>query len=286
MIIDENGMIISGGDGGDSCHRMYTSFIRLRLQSLLGLLPNGVPAPFNQTAGPAQTQHLLEVGDGIYVRNPDPTRWYSDPRNFSRDQMTPVICFHALMADSPTPVFAAQARSDQKRLLKACLKRYMFSQNIYPNWVDPRTEEVKKKTPDFINFELWGVFARTWIDTPYFMLALPFIVFGDIFLVISAMFKVWAPITKDSNGGIPEFRWPAPDDVDDDNMNNVLMVTQHVFPTMFSNLARWIYKKFRRKNLGNTEMGETSAIMGAIAYYNRNDNPEMTELARPLVERY
>lgn len=32
MIIDSNGMIISGGDGGDSCHRMYTSFIRLRLQ--------------------------------------------------------------------------------------------------------------------------------------------------------------------------------------------------------------------------------------------------------------
>lgn len=286
MNIDSNGMIISGGDGGDSCHRMYTSFLRLRLLSLLGLLPDGVPAPFNQTADPAKTQSLLEVEPGIYIRNPDPTKWYSDPRNTSRDQLTPVICFHALMADSPTPVFAKQARKYQWSLLKACLKRKMFAQNIYPNWVDPRTEPVKAKTPDFINFDLWGVFARSWIGTPWMPLALPFVILGDIFLVFSAMFKVWAPISADSNGGWPKLRWPGPDDVDDDNMNNVLMVTQYVFPTIFSTLARKIYKKFRRKNLGNTELHEPDGPMGAIAWYNRNDNPEMTELARPLVWRY
>ncbi|NJO48284.1 MAG: hypothetical protein HC840_01050 [Leptolyngbyaceae cyanobacterium RM2_2_4] len=285
MIIDEYGMIISGGDGGDSCHRMFTSYIRLRLLFNLKLIDK-VPAPFDMTASPAKAMCFLQPEPGIYIRNPDPTRWYSDPRNFSRDQMTPVICFHALMADSPTKVFAEQARRDQASLLKACLKRYMFSQNIYPNWVDPRTEEVKKKTPDFINIELWGVFARTWLNTPWMPLALPFVLLGDLFLVFSAMFKVWAPTTEDSNGGIPEFRWPKMDDVDDDNMNSALMVTQYVFQTPLSWLARKIYKTFRRKNYGNTEMGETSAIMGAIAYYNRNDNPEMTELARPLVERY
>jgi len=271
---------------------MYTSFIRLRLQAILGLMTE-IPYPVNQTAGPHQTQVQLEVEPGIMIRNPDPTKWYSDPRNFSRDQMTPVICFHALMADAPTPIFALQARRDQSRLLKACLKRKMFSQNIYPNWVDPRLskddpnyQEVKAKTPDFINIELWGVFARTWINTPWMPLALPVVILGDIFLVLSAMVKVWAPVSEDSNGGIPKFRWPKPDDVDDDNMNNILMVTQYVFPTIFSNLARKIYKKFRRRNLGNTEMGEPNAIMGAIAWYNRNDNPEMTELARPLVARY
>ena len=283
MIIDSNGMIISGGDGGDSCHRMYTSFIRLRLQSLLGLIQT-VPAPFDQTAGPAQTQVLLEPGRaGLYIRNPDKTMWYSDPRNFSRDQMTPVICFHALMSDSPTPVFAKQAQRDQWRLLKACLKRYMFSQNIYPNWVDPRVEVVKKKTPDFIDPTLWGMFARTWINSPWVPLAVPFVVLGDIFMVLSAMFKVWAPINKD---GTLEFRLPGPGDTDDDNLNNCLMVSQYVFPTVFSKLARKIYKKFRTKNYGNTKLGESSAIMGAIAWYNHNDNPEMTELARPLVERY
>lgn len=282
MIIDNNGMIISGGDGGDSCHRMYTSFIRLRLQSLLGLIQS-VPAPFDGTAGPAQTQHLLEVDDGIYIRNPDPTKWYSDPRNFSRDQMTPVICFHALMSDSPTPVFSQQAQRDQLRLLKACFKRGMFAQNIYPNWVDPRTEAVTKKTPDFIDPTLWGMFARTWINSAWVPLAVPVVIIGDIFMVFSALFKCFAPINKD---GTLQFRWPDPGDTDDDNMNNCLMVSQYVFPTVFSKLARKIYKTFRRKNYGNTQLGESSAVMGAIAWYNHNDNPEMTELARPLVERY
>lgn len=282
MVIDQYGMIQSGGDGGDSCHRMYTSFIRLRLQSLLGLIQD-VPAPFDQISSPAATQYMLEEEPGIYIRNPDPTRWYSDPRNFSRDQMTPVICYHTLMADSPTPVFAEQARRDQLRLLKACLKRYMFSQNIYPNWVDPRTEPVTKKTPDFINFDLWGVFARAWLNTAWMPLALPFVLLGDLFLVLGALFKCFAPINKD---GTLQFRMPGPDDVDDDNMNNVLMVTQHVFDTPLSKLARKIYKKFRRKNFGNTELGESSAVMGALMWYHRNDNPEIAELARPLVERY
>jgi len=285
--IDEYGMIISGGDGGDSCHRMYTSFLRLRLLAYPLQLIDSVPAPFDGTATPGKAQHLLEPNqDGIYIRHPDPTRWYSDPRNHSRDQITPVLCFHTVMADSPTPMIADHARKLQLRLLKQMIKRKMFAQNIYPNWVDPRTEEVKKKTPDFINFDLWGVIARAWINTPWMPIALPFVLLGDFFLVLSALFKVFAPITKDSNGGIPEFRWPGPDDVDDDNMNNVLMTTQYVFETPLSKLARKIYKWFRRKNYGNTELGEKSAIMGAIAWYNRNDNPEMTELARPLVERY
>lgn len=283
MIIDQFKMIQSGGDGGDSCHRMYTSFIRLTLQSLLGLIKT-VPEPFDKIAGPTQAQLLLEPNrNGLYIRNPDPTKWYSDPRNFSRDQMTPVICFYALMSDFADPEFSKQAQQDQWRLLKACMGRYMFSQNIYPNWVDPRVEVVKKKIPDFIDPTMWGIFARTWINSPWVILAVPFVVLGDMFMVLSAIFKVWAPINKD---GTLQFRMSGPDDVDDDNMNSCLMVSQYVFPTIFSNLARKIYKTFRRKNNGNDQMGETDPVMGAIAWYNRNDNPEMTELARPLVKRY
>lgn len=284
MKIDKYGMIISGGDGGDSCHRMYTSYIRLRLQCYPLNIISSVPAPFDKTASPGPGQQLLEPNnDGIYIRHPDPDRWYSDPRNHSRDQMTPVICFHTVMASSPTPAIAMGGRLYQTRLLKASLKRGMFAQNIYPNHVDPRKEEVKKKLPDLLNFDLWGVFARAYIKTAWAPLALLFIIFGDIFLILSSLFACFAPINKD---GTLKFRMPGPDDVDDDNINNVLMTTQYVFPTPLSWLARKIYKKFRRQNYGNTKMGETSAIMGAIAYYNRNDNPEMTELARPLVERY
>lgn len=282
MIIDDNGMIISGGDGGDSCHRMYASYVRIRLQYLLKLMDK-VPPPFDKTASPAKTQCLLEISPGIYIRNPDPTKWYSDPRNFSRDQMTPVICFHAIMSNSPTPVFSDTAKKDQAELLKACLKRGMFSQNIYPNWVDPRTQPVTKKIPDFIDPSLWGVFARSWIKTWFAPIALPIIILGDAFLVASALVKCFAPITTD---GTLQFRQPGPDDCDDDNMNNVLMATQYVFQTPLSWLARKIYKKFRRQNNGNIKLGEKDAVMGALMWYHHNDNPEMAEIARPLVERY
>lgn len=284
MIIDQYGMIISGSDGGDSCHRMYTAFIRLRLQYLVGAIKS-VPAPFDNIADPAKTQLELEPHqDGIYIRNPDPEKWYSDPRNFSRDQMVPAMCYHTLMTNSIAKPLANQARRYQARLLKACLKRYMFAQNTYPNWIDVKDYNDKnKKTPDFLNFELWGIFARAFIKTRWAPLALPFIVLGDTFLIFSALFKCFAPINED---GTLKFRLPGPNDVDDDNMNNTLMITQYVFPTPLSWLARKIYKRFRPQNNGNTQLGEKSSIMGALMWYHRNDNPEMAELARPMVERY
>ena len=291
MNIDDYKLIRSGGDGGDTCHRMYTMGLRLLLNFKLFItervaLPEVIRSGvFDQLANMEQVQTLLEVEPGIYRRHPDPEFWGSDPNNESRDQLTPVICYLAFLA-ARRGALGKEYRGKLWTLLKQCLKRYMFAQNIYPNWVDARKDPtVKKKTPDFLNFDLWGVFARGFVNTLWFPVAIPFIILGDIFLVLSAMFKVWAPVNKD---GTLEFRMPGPDDVDDDNMNNVLMVTQHVYQTPLSWLARKIYKKFRAQNLGNTELGEKSAIMGALAYYHRGPqgNPEIAELARPIVERY
>lgn len=291
MNIDKYKLIQSGGDGGDTCHRMFTVALRMLLNFKI-VMDNHTPVPeivknpvWNEIASPVESEALLQDSPGIYRRHADPEFWGSDPRNHSRDQLTPVICYLAFLA-SRSGNLGKEYRGKLTTLLKQCLKRFMFAQNIYPNWVDPRKEEVKKKTPDFLNFDLWGVFARGYVNTLWFPVALPFILLGDLFLVLSAMFNVWAPINKD---GTLEFRMPGPDDVDDDNMNNVLMITQYAFQTPLSWLARKIYKKFRRKNLGNTELGEKSAIMGALAYYHRaagQGNPEIAELARPIVERY
>lgn len=288
MITDSNKFIISGGDGGDTCHRMYTTHIRLYLLRYLKVFHDKflAKAVTEQIANIIVTQTLLEDKPGIYIRHPDLSKWYSDPRNVSRDQLVPVICWHALSYKIGGIGISSWARENQAELLKACIKRYMFAQNIYPNWVDPRTTEVKKKTPDFINFDLWGIFARTWIKSIYFPIALPFVLFGDFFLILTVLVKLFAPTTKDSNNGKLEFRWPGPDDVDDDNLHNMLMTTQHLFPTPLSWLARKLFKKFRKSNFGNTELKEESPIMGALAWYHRNDNPELAELARPLVKLY
>ncbi len=284
MHIDKWKLIQSGGDGGDTCHRMYTMFLRLRIGWWIGLWENA-PASTNGTASPQETQALLEVVPGIYHRHPDPDFWGSDPLNCSRDQLTPVICYHALMSHQ-SPTLGAKSREHLKNLLVRCLKRFMFAQNIYPNWVDARKDPtVKRKTADFINFDLWGVFARGFLGTRWEPLAWPIIIFGDIFLLLSVMFSLWAPINKD---GTFSFRMKGPDDVDDDNINNVIMVCQYTKGTPISWLARKLYKWFRRENLGNTQLGEKNHIMGALMWYHRgpDGNPELAEIARQLVQRY
>lgn len=291
MNIDNYKLIQSGGDGGDTCHRMFTVALRMLVNSKLVLedrqpIPDIVRNPvWDEIASIEKSFELLEDSAGIYKRHCDPNFWGSDPNNCSRDQLTPVICTLAFLS-SRSGELGKTYRAKLTALLKQCLKRFMFAQNIYPNWVDARKEPVKKKIPDFLNFELWGVFARGYLGTVFAPIALLFVLFGDLILVLSALFKVFAPITKD---GTLEFRMPTPDDVDDDNMNNALMVTQHVFQTPLSWLARKIYKCFRAKNFGNTILGESDPIMGALAYYHRADamgNPEIAELARPIVKHY
>jgi len=290
MNIDNFKLIRSGGDGGDTCHRMFTMGLRMLLNFKIVIedkqpIPDIVKNPvFSQLASMQEVETLLQASPGIYRRHCDPEFWGSDPRNCSRDQLTPVICYLAFLASRSGDI-GKEYRSKLLTLLKECLKRYMFAQNIYPNWVDPRKETVKPKTPDFLNFDLWGVFARGFVNTWYFPIAIPFIILGDVFLVLSALFKVGAPINKD---GTLQFRMPGLDDVDDDNMNNVLMVSQHVYQTPLSWLARKIYKTLRGKTYGNTVLGETDNIMGALAWYHRapDGNPELAELARPIVKRY
>lgn len=278
MITSTNGLIDNKGDGGDTLNRMYTTFIRLQLQGYETYSASTLYPPAFYSIDDAQnTEELLEpYSDGIWIRNPDNTKWYSDSRNVSRDQLTPVICYYSILSDK-------NARQIQGRLLKACLKRGMFAQNTYPNWIVPMANPGAKKVPDFITPDLWAVFARTWIKTPWLPLALPTIILGDIFLVFTALAKVFAPISGD---GTLRFRAQGPNDVDDDNINNILMTTQYVFPTPFSWLARKIYKTFRKKNYGNINLGEKNPIMGALMWYHRDENIEIAEIARPLVEKY
>jgi hypothetical protein len=165
-----------------------------------------------------------------------------------------------------------------RRLLKACLLRGMFAQNIHKNW-----GEAGIKLPDFLEPGLWGMFLRG--SKILSVLLYPLLMFCDLFSLLSVMINLWAPITAD---GTINFRARSMDDVDDNNMNNLIMVAQYTIETPFSWLARKIYKRFRQINFGNTIMGETSTIMGAMAWYDRapQGNPEIVELARSIVKDY
>lgn len=284
MIIDEFGLIRAGTDGGDSLQRTYSFYLLVYTAVDPARINRGLPA-IVATLGitpPFKAQKLFEASSGVYIRNPEPNVWYDDPSNVSRDQLTPVICFLASMSNSRSKHIRKQYKPALNRLLIACLKRGMFAQNIHDNEIDPKT--APWKVPDWLDPSLWAIFARGYMNTIIAPIALSFILFGDLFLILSVVFKCFAPVQINDS----PWNWsmPTPDDVDDVNLNNCLITTQWHCQTPFSWLARKIYKRFRPMNNGNLQLNEKSSIMGAIAWYNHNDDTDMTELYRPLVEKY
>ena len=273
MNLDKLGLILSGengGDGGDTCHRMYTVYLRQEIcndNGYYNVIIDGLSSPDD-------TQQLLEIKKGIYVRHPDKTKWSSDPWCTSRDQLIAPLCYHSYMSYHGWN----NNRVHLKDLFIACLKRGMFAQNIHSNWGEPGTH-----LPDLMNPDLWTAFIRGSKMLPYILYPLLFCL--DFFVLISTILQIWGPSVPD---GTLKFRWQQPDDVDDDNRHNILMLAQHTLDTPLSYLSRKLFKRFRKPNLGNTEFGEKSAMMGALVYYYRlpQGNPEIAELTRPILERY
>lgn len=281
LMIDQYGLVRSGTDGGDSCHRTFSVLLLRRLiWKIAAKEVNGTVYENALRVTPGNAKIKLEPKPGLYIRSPDPD-WTSSLRTASRDQLTPVICFLAVMANSSSHIFRDFYRNDLSNLLIACLKRGMFAQNDMGNNGEAPADQ-KWKLPDFLSPDLWSIFASGYVKTMWAPLAIPVMLFGDVFAILGAILKVWGP--KNSDGTL-KFRWPGPDDVDDMNANNCHIARMHCFPTPLSWLARKIYM-LRRKNYGNTGMGETSSVMGALAWYNRNDNTDITELYRPLVGKY
>jgi hypothetical protein len=185
------------------------------------------------------------------------------------------------MSNSSNTKIAVESRKTLTRLLWSCLKRGMFAQNVHGNWEDPRV--AKWKMPDFLPPDLWAIFARGYMKTWLAPVLCPFVAACDVFQLISVLFKVFGPKNEDATF---KFTMPGPNDVDDMNINNTIIVNQKFYQTPFSWIARKVYSRFRRPNNGNFILGEKSNVLGAIAWNNHNDNPEFTDLYRVLVERY
>lgn len=271
LSVDLKGLITSFGDGGDSCCRNYTFHLRNAILTKLGL-PQSSSTPM--VANPYKTIQALEVEEGVYVRNPSPDvltgqpKWYNNPATTSRDQLTPVICYNAFVAFHHAPAGLPALG----RLVHKCQSRVGFAQNN-------QTAEGKSKVPDFMTPDLWSISARA-----HGYIFYPVIAILDVFILLSILFKLWAPIVKD---GTFSLRLPGPTDTDDENTNNVLMAAQYTFDTPFSWLARKLYKRFRGQNVGNTYYGEKNPIMGALVSYSADNGcPELAEMARPIVEKY
>lgn len=277
MYIDAYAIIVQKDmDGGDSLHRegLYAFAKKLNQQLSYDYANNKIYierlTPLRRPAS-AEIMDRFEVAPGIYVRHPDPEKWYSNPDTTSRDQLLPVIAYCAAYEDYPR----------LWRLFKATAKRGMFAQNL----IRIGEGQSDKKIPDPMHLNM-AQFIRAggWWTAPLYPLLFAFDAVELVGTVLTALplhFKDdhWIPRLKNEN------------DVDDNNI-----VAQHLLaavykPTPISELSRFIYSMTRQKNFGNTKLGESNPVMGALRWYHRSEfgghgNPDMAEIYRPLIEKY
>jgi hypothetical protein len=153
--IDSYGMIVTTDtyDGGDSCAHgcaiLYAAAV------------TGTPS-----LNPWQYVSNLEKSPGLYVRHPDPAKWYSRTNTFSRDQMTPLLALLGLL-------------KDKKRLWQIFVRHLyhvlLFSWNTRRNdsYPDEHTGvSYAWKIPDLTIMDTWGVYIRGFRLWPLYPLLL------------------------------------------------------------------------------------------------------------------
>ncbi len=269
MYVDAYALIVQqDGDGGDSLQRegMYAFGKWLRYNSAENTV---VIAELPEREDSRQIFDKFEVEPGIYVRHPDPHKWYSNPKTTSRDQLVPLIAYCGAYRDYPR----------LWRLFKAFAKRGMFSQNT------KRAGEghMEFKVPDTMIAHL-GLFIRAggWYTAPFY----PLLLLTDSIEFAGTLFNQIPVHWEQTN---KRFRWKDLRDVDDNNAIIAHLLAAKFKPTPISWLDRQVYAYTRRLNYGNTRLGESNNVMGALAWYHRasnRGNPEIAELYRPLVLEY
>ena len=264
MHIDAFGLITqANGDGGDTCHRegMYAFGVWLNEQVL------NITQPKSRSLRTQQIFDLLEIKPGIYVRHPDPSKWYADPSTTSRDQLMGVVAACAATGD----------RGRLWRLFKAVMRRGGFAQNTKRNW-----GEVGWKIPDPMFFT-FGLFIRAGCLGWFY----PLLLIHDLFDLVGTLTQILLPRWDENRRRLVR---RCMDDVDDNNTVISVLLAVAILPTPLSWVNRKLYARFRPMNFGCTELGETNRVQGALSWYHREGesggNPEMAELYRAAIERW
>jgi len=172
--IDKYGLIAqkdsSGADGGDSAHRFGITYSCLKLLGYKYWVTNShVLDDYYQTA-----MHMYQVSNDVYVRHPDPEKWYSNPLNFSRDQTVMLIKAMLMRGDF----------GRVKRLFGKIFKNLGRYPNVYPNYAVPGEERYKKKFPDILTPSGVADFIRSFNNRCFYPLlcVLDCVRFVDVFL--------------------------------------------------------------------------------------------------------
>lgn len=262
MYFDTHGLITTRNyDSGDCYGRhMGMRFIHIVLERM------GFKPLFEFPNNPWEDIKWLGPDEkGICVRSPDegPNDWkWNNPANFSRDQMIPGILYFGEFNHIPL-----------ERLFKACLKRWMRSQNGDVLWAT------------------WNLWARAFKKHLWVCWIFDLAILVDVLAVCG-----WLPRYKhdfDFGDGKRGGKWlwgSDPDWVDPDpNLFLVLTQAKLVYDTPISKLCRSLYSRHRQECWGTKTLGEIHPVMAALAWYHRCNmttnfgNPDYAQACRPIV---
>jgi len=132
---DQHGVIVqANGDGGDSCNRLAHYYAALEI---LGAPQDDLNRPPYDGFHISLARLTALLPFGRFRRNPDSSKWYNDPDNVTRDQMSPMIAAMALLGTDRT--LAAHV----KRRLKRCMLHFSTHDQV-----EGQPGKVKLKLPD------------------------------------------------------------------------------------------------------------------------------------------
>lgn len=210
---DKNGLITQKDfDGGDSAHRTGVFYFGLYLlyKDNDKILVK-IKKDFEKDLKKLKTEK-----SGEFVRNPDKNMWYSNPKNFSRDQTTNLITSMGFLMEDKTLI---------KDNLKSIFSRFGFYPNILKNWTN-KEKVFPLDYRDFAGMSDYGSYIRS-LD--YYWLY-PILMIFDTQLVGSSLFRLY-------------FSYADPEDSSDDiNFSIHLLQAELKYPTPLSKLAKLIYK--------------------------------------------
>lgn len=230
--------------GGDSLHKTSHLFTYLYFNDEIDNI-----ALFKSIL---QSKAACEIADGILVRHPDPTKWYSNPNTTSRDQLRAAIV--ALSVGNVAPHTLG-------RVFRRHLKRgLLFAWNTRINGSYPTLEEYNKnnpqkpwdgykwKLPDLTLFKVWASYIRGFRCKPLY----PLLYLFDLESLVGAVTNKYSSNADQAN-----------------NLGEYLLA-KHSMDTFVMKLARRIAKPYLYKRLEE--------------YFTNEGEPPLHEYAKPLVD--
>lgn len=241
-------------DGGDAAHRAGVFYFGLYLKF------KDSPAELKEVRSKFLTDlNKLKISTGKFVRHPDPSKWYSNPDNFSRDQtMSLIIALGAF-----NEVKEVQANFDQ----------LISSNGFFPNKLKNWTNEEKHLPFDYRDISApsdWGMYIRALKKKEYYLA----LYFADLQLLGNALVRIVISYFDDR------------DTSDDVNFTLLLLQSELSMPTFISRSSAWIYSKYRKVSPFTKVPNNQNAVASAWEYYFSRERPPLNKVYECALTRF